>query len=453
MKENAQSNKNVPSSSTQHINKPLKLNTVNKGEPTDNILVHSIDNEVKSISRNEFGGGPQNLDQVLENGHMTTNRILFNDTYYNWLETEINSRYIRLTDNNADMLVGIDSAGVSTREGDQQTTLNPQGIFFNTDGIEAYLRNNRSSVVNGVINLPITDGKEITLATTDDFKGLESTLAAQNHANYPIILSDYYVSPEYYQGLKLFASTGNTFLQNHYSGRITGFVELKPGNLGLIQHATDGTSGSASIEVYGGGYGNLPEISFRKYVDGIFSLCTAQAGDPLKLDDLTTKRYVDAQTNGKAPIDSPIFTGTPSVPTAGPTTNNTQIASTAFVNNAIANSSQNLKPYKVWTAVISQAYTDAPIINAVFQNDFGGTVVASRVDVGTYRFTLGGAFKGNFLSPQNGTLVYQSCCDSYGAMSVQKINDNQIEVRTTLVTMDQQDQLLGENMIEFRIYN
>ncbi|MEA9414402.1 hypothetical protein [Flavobacterium sp. PL02] len=47
---------------TYKINKNLKLNTVNEGEPTDNVLVHGSDNEVKSIPRSEFGGGIVDLD-------------------------------------------------------------------------------------------------------------------------------------------------------------------------------------------------------------------------------------------------------------------------------------------------------------------------------------------------------------------------------------------------------
>ncbi|EDQ7095022.1 phage tail protein, partial [Salmonella enterica subsp. arizonae] len=38
----------------------------------------------------------------------------------------------------------------------------------------------------------------------------------------------------------------------------------------------------------------------------------------------------------KAPLDSPLLTGTPSAPTAPEDTNNTQIATTAFVRRAIS---------------------------------------------------------------------------------------------------------------------
>ena len=44
---------------------------------------------------------------------------------------------------------------------------------------------------------------------------------------------------------------------------------------------------------------------------------------------------VEALANNKAPKDSPTFTGTPKAPTAATTTNNTQLATTAFVRNVL----------------------------------------------------------------------------------------------------------------------
>ncbi|MFH7005120.1 hypothetical protein [Flavobacterium bizetiae] len=115
-------------------------------------------------------GGAQNLQTTLGNGNQTTNSIIFNDDYYNWLKTSVDSRSIRLTDSNSDMLVGIDSAGVVTRDSSQHVSLNPQGIFFNRDTAESYLRINTSSTGISTVNLPVTEGTEITLATTEDFK-------------------------------------------------------------------------------------------------------------------------------------------------------------------------------------------------------------------------------------------------------------------------------------------
>ncbi|KFF11239.1 hypothetical protein [Flavobacterium hydatis] len=57
--------KKESSTDTYKINKPLKLNTINKGEPVDNVLVHDANNEIKSVPRSEFGGGSQSFQDVV----------------------------------------------------------------------------------------------------------------------------------------------------------------------------------------------------------------------------------------------------------------------------------------------------------------------------------------------------------------------------------------------------
>lgn len=46
---------------------------------------------------------------------------------------------------------------------------------------------------------------------------------------------------------------------------------------------------------------------------------------------------IQGQLNGKAPLESPAFTGTPTAPTAASTTNNTQLATTEFVQTLVNN--------------------------------------------------------------------------------------------------------------------
>ena len=62
--------------------------------------------------------------------------------------------------------------------------------------------------------------------------------------------------------------------------------------------------------------------------------------------NVVTSGGVYTSLSGKAPLASPAFTGTPTAPTATSGTNTTQIATTAFVKNAIDSlptSSENLK--------------------------------------------------------------------------------------------------------------
>ncbi len=65
---------------------------------------------------------------------------------------------------------------------------------------------------------------------------------------------------------------------------------------------------------------------------------------------------------------------------------------TTFVTPAMMNN--NARPYKVYTALLTQTGTSAPIAS-VFENTLGGTVVWSYVGVATYRATLAGVFTSN----------------------------------------------------------
>lgn len=90
----------------------------------------------------------------------------------------------------------------------------------------------------------------------------------------------------------------------------------------------------------------------RQWVENIYQLETSDPvmGGPDGIDNRQAKE-LGARTNwlkdqvdtinqdrtGYAPKASPAFTGVPTAPTANPNTNNTQIATTAFVKTAVAN--------------------------------------------------------------------------------------------------------------------
>jgi hypothetical protein len=95
--------------------------------------------------------------------------------------------------------------------------------------------------------------------------------------------------------------------------------------------------------------------------------------------------------NEIAVVDSPDFTGTPTVPTATVGTNTDQAASCAFV---LANAGGGAS-YLVYTALISQSGTSAPTAT-VLENTLGGTVTWSYNSTGSYQGTLSaGAFTTN----------------------------------------------------------
>ena len=116
---------------------------------------------------------------------------------------------------------------------------------------------------------------------------------------------------------------------------------------------------------------------------------TASGTPPVLTWNSTTKNVESVPYSSFASTASPAFTGTPTAPTATAGTNTTQIATTAFV---LANSSA--RPYKVYTALISQSGTSAPTAT-VLENTLGGTVVWTRTGSGSYVGTLAGVFTTN----------------------------------------------------------
>lgn len=95
------------------------------------------------------------------------------------------------------------------------------------------------------------------------------------------------------------------------------------------------------------------------------------------ITDAYTKTEVDTKVGAKANIASPTFTGTPKAPTATAGTNNTQIATTAFVQSAITSGITN-KADKATTLTgygITDAYTKTEVDEAIEALDTGVTSV------------------------------------------------------------------------------
>ena len=127
-------------------------------------------------------------------------------------------------------------------------------------------------------------------------------------------------------------------------------------------------------------------------------------------------------------------------PTPPVGTNTTQIATTAFVQ-AVA------RPYKVYTALLSQSGTNAPVAT-VLENTLGGTVDWSRAGAGIYNGTLYGAFTTDktqtfSIASLTGVLI------TAGATSTNIIGLNTQSSSTGVLT----DDFLNKTSIEIRVYN
>ena len=67
----------------------------------------------------------------------------------------------------------------------------------------------------------------------------------------------------------------------------------------------------------------------------LLNLCAAYGISPDKANLNQLKLAIEAAVNQRAPLASPAFSGVPTAPTASQSTNNTQIATTAFVKAAL----------------------------------------------------------------------------------------------------------------------
>ena len=111
-------------------------------------------------------------------------------------------------------------------------------------------------------------------------------------------------------------------------------------------------------------------------------------------------------------------------------------------------------PYKVYTALLTQSGTSAPVAT-ILQNTLGGTPVWSRSGVGTYAITLAGAFPVDktvcFLTIQNN--------DSDGRRlgSINYSGAPNANVRGFVIqnatTNSNTDELAALSCIEIRVYN
>ena len=134
-------------------------------------------------------------------------------------------------------------------------------------------------------------------------------------------------------------------LKRRVSGVAGAPAALKSGELAhnevdntvYVGKGDDGSGNATSILPVAGSGGFLALVGTQT-VGGAktFSLVPKSGQDASSGTDLVRKSQVDSLLSAKAPLASPTFTVSPTAPTAVAGTNSTQIATTAFVNDAIA---------------------------------------------------------------------------------------------------------------------
>jgi hypothetical protein len=106
-----------------------------------------------------------------------------------------------------------------------------------------------------------------------------------------------------------------------------------------------------------------------------------------------------------------------------------------------------IRPYKVFTALVSQADTGAPTMT-ILENTLSGTPVFSYDDVGEYELTLAGEFVNNKTAIFTSVLINDNLFRTYTAV---RVSNDVIEVKSynagTLANT-----MLSNSLLEIRIY-
>ena len=217
----------------------------------------------------------------------------------------------------------------------------------------------------------------------------------------------------------------------------------------------------------------------------------ATAGSPATVaNDLMRKGETDTALALKANLASPAFTGTPTAPTPTAGTNTTQVANAAFVAGAVAAAdASNVKltgnqtivgtktfsspviipngvnpnegvnkgqldavgrPYKVYTALLTQTGTNAPTAT-VLENTLDGTVVLARNNVGSYTAILAGAWIGG----KTFAVATQGASGSIGSsIRASRRTTADLDIFTYNSSNVLSDNIIDNNAtLEIRVYN
>jgi hypothetical protein len=109
-----------------------------------------------------------------------------------------------------------------------------------------------------------------------------------------------------------------------------------------------------------------------------------------------------------------------------------------------------IKPYKVYTALLTQTGTDAPVAT-VLENTLGGAPAWSYDSVGYYKLTLTNAFNGNIMV----RVGNEADTDIYCISFPNSYTNNEINLFTSSLTNigGGDNDLLNKTSIEIRVYN
>ena len=150
-------------------------------------------------------------------------------------------------------------------------------------------------------------------------------------------------------------------------------------------------------------------------------------------------------------LGSNAYTSTAYLPLSGGTVSGTITASPATLDTQLATLGQvkNQRPYKVYTALLSQTGTNAPTATAL-ENTLGGSVAWSRIGSGVYLGELTGAFVNNKTWSSVSIGGYLS--GGANSVALKRFDNNSVILITNKDTLSS-DNILDLASIEIRVYN
>jgi hypothetical protein len=239
------------------INKTLKLNTVLEGTQTDNVLVHGADNEVKFISRSEFGGETPNITEVLTKGNTYStygqnDYMRFTNQYApGW---EFNDMQFRPAGLRIEKSHGGNSSGIFYGGGEitslytRSDYANQTGFKLNTKGL--LLKTNISTSGTGIIKsdnlLKLTD-YQLPIETTEP----SITLVSKVNGIPADINGNVVIATDGSQNLQKTAENGNSITDIDLIIKDTGKNTTSTFNGRNILIENSGNNGSANFSENG----------------------------------------------------------------------------------------------------------------------------------------------------------------------------------------------------------
>lgn len=110
------------------------------------------------------------------------------------------------------------------------------------------------------------------------------------------------------------------------------------------------------------------------------------------------------------------------------------------------------RPYKVYTALLSQTGTNAPIAT-VLENTLGGNIVWTRIDEGIYIGTL----SNSFIENKTGVIINNTAYATDSQITTADIlTSSTVNIQTSYTTegvFGLEDSCMYNNLIEIRVYN